>query len=100
MDIESKDFSPQSRLLGRIVEYRRATARYILFAFAIALILHIAGLTALLTSKRFQEKFVFQSVTMYYTTVFKISPLRSIFCMTFVKKNHDNLPFFTLMINL
>ena len=56
MDIESKDFSPQSRLIGRIVEYRRATARYILFAFAIALILHIAGLTALLTSKRFQEK--------------------------------------------
>ncbi|MDP7238984.1 MAG: hypothetical protein QGI34_19865, partial [Candidatus Latescibacteria bacterium] len=56
MDIESKDFSPQSRPLGRILEYRRATARYILFAFAIALILHIAGLTALLSSKRFQEK--------------------------------------------
>jgi hypothetical protein len=56
MDIDSKDFSLQSRSLRRTVEFRRATAKYILIAFAIALGLHIVGLTALLTSKLFQEK--------------------------------------------
>lgn len=65
MDIESKDFSPESRTLGRIVAFRRATARYMLYAFAVALILHIVGLTIMLTSKLFQEKLVEMTLLPY-----------------------------------
>ena len=56
MDIYSKDYAHQSRLLGRTVSFRRNTAKYLLIAFAAAGLLHSLSLLVLLATGMLEDK--------------------------------------------
>ena len=56
MDIYSKKYTHHSRSLGRSVSFRRDTARYILFAFIIAGIIHGLSLLVLISTGVLKDK--------------------------------------------
>ncbi len=58
MAIDPKDYTPESRLLARTSEFRRLTSKYILVAFAIALLFHLIGLVALIKTDFFGQKMI------------------------------------------